>query len=525
MNSARIQSILESLKSESVRDSFADSPEFVAVLDAFVAKDAIAADLSSAEAESAGGAAAVLEALTLMLRVFRNMCANCPANQDRLRERHFDDVVGRAVALILPLSSPAPTDVAADALRLRWQRDAVRAALGLLCNFVTANAPNQQLVWQRFFPTVFSAVLGGADRSAVGTGALLLYNCIANHPARRAELASDKGVTVCRHLLMAIEVESETHDDAFEWIYFAFLRIFRDDLLPSLYAALGPPPEPIAAVSAPEPPLDSRERLLRFINHMADDDATDTDADVAPTPARPRPRPATSEQVRLLKLVDAAASRVPASDLGYVATPHTCRLLTRELGQRCSVVFLNSTLRLSGAGSPASSSFSPPATVDGDSLDSVGSMAASLESVAASASGPESAPADVEALMTVLDILGKVTSLGDDMAEKAALMAVFHEEELLVICVGLLERAWVTEQHAKSRGGRPSNSQAGFKQQLITVIGNLCHRCRAAQDKARELNVIPLLLNHCNLDDNNPCIQDVGRWCLLVCHCSKSQWT
>uniref|UniRef100_H3BVQ0 Ataxin-10 n=1 Tax=Tetraodon nigroviridis TaxID=99883 RepID=H3BVQ0_TETNG len=46
----------------------------------------------------------------------------------------------------------------------------------------------------------------------------------------------------------------------------------------------------------------------------------------------------------------------------------------------------------------------------------------------------------------------------------------------------------------------------GFKAQLIRLIGNLCHKHPNNQKKVGELEGIPLILDNCRIDSNNPFI-------------------
>lgn len=92
---------------------------------------------------------------------------------------------------------------------------------------------------------------------------------------------------------------------------------------------------------------------------------------------------------------------------------------------------------------------------------------------------------------------------------------------LLVDCGG---RAQSSVKNVASRGGVPSRWQeegignaagttrqgdfpTGRKAELIQVIGNACFRCRDAQDFVREIGGLPLILNHCAIDDNNPLLR------------------
>lgn len=52
-----------------------------------------------------------------------------------------------------------------------------------------------------------------------------------------------------------------------------------------------------------------------------------------------------------------------------------------------------------------------------------------------------------------------------------------------------------------------------FKSNLVRLLGNLCYGNRTAQDRIRELEAMPPLLECCNLDARNPFIQ---QWSVLA---------
>ena len=54
---------------------------------------------------------------------------------------------------------------------------------------------------------------------------------------------------------------------------------------------------------------------------------------------------------------------------------------------------------------------------------------------------------------------------------------------------------------------RTALAPAGRKVELMKVIGNACFRCQEAQDLARELGGLPLVLNHCAVDGENPLLR------------------
>lgn len=48
---------------------------------------------------------------------------------------------------------------------------------------------------------------------------------------------------------------------------------------------------------------------------------------------------------------------------------------------------------------------------------------------------------------------------------------------------------------------------ADRKVELLKVIGNACFRCKVSQDLVREAGALPLILNHCAVDDRNPLLR------------------
>nr|XP_056718700.1 ataxin-10 [Euleptes europaea] len=127
---------------------------------------------------------------------------------------------------------------------------------------------------------------------------------------------------------------------------------------------------------------------------------------------------------------------------------------------------------------------------------------------------------DEEALVTLrlLDVLCEMTS---------------NEGQLdrLQACPGLLETAVSTMQLAHLSGKQTTNvftaahfatgqeeishPATGFKSHLIRLIANLCYRNKANQDKVYELDGIPLILDNCSIDDNNPFI---SQWAVYAIH-------
>ncbi|KAM7181158.1 ataxin-10 isoform 2-T2 [Macrochelys suwanniensis] len=116
---------------------------------------------------------------------------------------------------------------------------------------------------------------------------------------------------------------------------------------------------------------------------------------------------------------------------------------------------------------------------------------------------------DEEAIVTIrlLDVLCEMTSNNEQL-------------EHLQTCPGLLETAVdtlrlthlagkqttniFTATHSMTGEGEISHPAVGLKSHLIRLIGNLCYRNKENQDKVYRLDGIPLILDNCSIDDNNP---------------------
>nr|XP_048680659.1 ataxin-10 isoform X2 [Caretta caretta] len=125
---------------------------------------------------------------------------------------------------------------------------------------------------------------------------------------------------------------------------------------------------------------------------------------------------------------------------------------------------------------------------------------------------------DEEAIVTIrlLDVLCEMTSNNEQL-------------EHLQTCPGLLETAVDTLQlthlagkqttniftatHSLTGEGEISHPAVGFKSHLIRLIGNLCYKNKENQDKVYRLDGIPLILDNCSIDDNNPF---VNQWAVYA---------
>ncbi|XP_028934728.1 ataxin-10 isoform X2 [Ornithorhynchus anatinus] len=96
-------------------------------------------------------------------------------------------------------------------------------------------------------------------------------------------------------------------------------------------------------------------------------------------------------------------------------------------------------------------------------------------------------------------------------------------------CPGLLEAAVAVLRLAHLAGKQTGNVStpsplltgdadspspaAGFKSRLLRLIGNLCYGNRDNQDQVRRLDGIPLILDHCRVDDHDPLL---SQWAIFA---------
>lgn len=98
---------------------------------------------------------------------------------------------------------------------------------------------------------------------------------------------------------------------------------------------------------------------------------------------------------------------------------------------------------------------------------------------------------------------------------KSSMTGLQDRASLLETCVDLLRETSKPEAKAafsnvssfpQSVDSGSISPSHGFQRDLVRVIGNMCYQHFPNQEKVRELHGIPLLLDHCNVDDHNPYI-------------------
>ncbi|XP_036376247.1 ataxin-10 [Megalops cyprinoides] len=130
----------------------------------------------------------------------------------------------------------------------------------------------------------------------------------------------------------------------------------------------------------------------------------------------------------------------------------------------------------------------------------------------------EAGPEDEEALtvMRLLDVLCEMTS------DHKNFMSLQDHPELLRTAVDLLKEVHSLGKASQnvfsaaqnfSATGPATHPAVSFKAHLVRLIGNLCHAHTANQNQVREMDGIPLILDHCNIDSSNPFI---SQWAIFA---------
>ncbi|XP_054609060.1 ataxin-10 [Dunckerocampus dactyliophorus] len=142
-----------------------------------------------------------------------------------------------------------------------------------------------------------------------------------------------------------------------------------------------------------------------------------------------------------------------------------------------------------------------------------------------------------EVLQEVLTVI----SLLDVLCEMTSHQAQFLQDQpdLLVTTVELLKQVHAIGKASKNIFSSAQNFSSSneedntfshspvisFKAHLIRLIGNLCYTHTINQNKVRELEGIPLILDNCNIDSNNPFISQWSIFAIrnLLEHNTKNQ--
>ncbi|XP_029018330.1 ataxin-10 [Betta splendens] len=140
------------------------------------------------------------------------------------------------------------------------------------------------------------------------------------------------------------------------------------------------------------------------------------------------------------------------------------------------------------------------------------------------ATGSASSDEVLQEALTVISLLDVLCEMTSDHKQ---FMFLQDHPDLLVTTVELLEQVHAIGKASKNVFSAAQNFSSfsgegdsschspviSFKAHLIRLIGNLCHGNTNNQNKVRELEGIPLILDSCNIDSNNPFI---SQWAVFA---------
>ncbi|XP_058481670.1 ataxin-10 [Solea solea] len=140
------------------------------------------------------------------------------------------------------------------------------------------------------------------------------------------------------------------------------------------------------------------------------------------------------------------------------------------------------------------------------------------------ATGSTSSEEVLQEALTVISLLDVLCEMTSDHRQ---FMFLQDHPDLLVSTVELLQQVHAVGKASKNifspaqnfsslSGDGDSSSHSpviSFKAHLVRLIGNLCHSNTNNQNKVREVEGIPLILDNCNIDSNNPFI---SQWSIFA---------
>ncbi|KAM3926204.1 ataxin-10 [Leptodactylus fuscus] len=114
---------------------------------------------------------------------------------------------------------------------------------------------------------------------------------------------------------------------------------------------------------------------------------------------------------------------------------------------------------------------------------------------------------EAQVVIRLLDLLCEITSDPDLLTCLqccSGLLDTAVDTLRLTHLAGKQAKNVFTSTHSESLGSDLTHAAVGFKAHLIRLIANLCYKNRENQDKIYQLDGIPLILDSCSIDDNNP---------------------
>ncbi|XP_077122752.1 ataxin-10 isoform X2 [Ranitomeya variabilis] len=141
---------------------------------------------------------------------------------------------------------------------------------------------------------------------------------------------------------------------------------------------------------------------------------------------------------------------------------------------------------------------------------------------------PGSCEEEALVVISLLDLLCEMTSDADHLGclqRCPGLLDTVIDTLRLTHLAGKQSKNVFTSTHTASLGSDLTHAAVGFKAHLIRLIANLCYKNRENQDKIHQLDGIPLILDNCSIDDNNPFLNQWAVYAIrnLTEHNEKNQ--
>ncbi|KAM7114887.1 ataxin-10 isoform 2-T2 [Molossus nigricans] len=417
---------------------------FQRVLD-ILKKSSHAVELACRDPSQVEHLASSLQLITECFRCLRNACIECSVNQNSIRNL---DTIGVAVDLILLFRE---LQVEPEALLT-----AFRCGLQFLGNVASRNEDSQAIVWVHAFPELFLSCLNHPDKKIVAYSSMILFTSLNSERMKELE----------ENLNIAINVvEAHQKQPESEWPFLIITDHFlkSPELVKAMYAKMSNQERKyLVWLPLPCPHLEEvrhttlypifPDYTVHFRSHAFWHRNSDGKGDV-------------QLKVTLLDLIIAKiVSEEPLTKDDIPAFLSHAELIASTFVGQCKVVL-----------------------------------------------GLTSEPHadDEEALATIrlLDVLCEMTAntdlLGYLQAYPGLLERVIDLLRLIHVAGSDTTNIFSTSGRMKAEGD-VSNMAEGFKSHLIRLVGNTCYKNKDNQDKVRELDGIPLILDSCSLDDSNP---------------------
>jgi Spinocerebellar ataxia type 10 protein domain len=117
-------------------------------------------------------------------------------------------------------------------------------------------------------------------------------------------------------------------------------------------------------------------------------------------------------------------------------------------------------------------------------------------------------------IVTMLHVLANITAHATNALRDQLKQAALVETSLGLLRIAKMAAGGASSSSSAAAASSSSASSAyGFRRELVRIVANMSYRHRPTQDEVRILEGIPLLLDLCTLDGNNPFIRE---WALLA---------